>query len=58
MLQLEDLGHSNPAQCTELIKHFALIEDSDVREKVLSLMRDLASQTGELLTEDDLIPAS
>ena len=55
MLQLDDLGHSDAGQCAELVKRFARIEDPAVREKVLVLMEDPASDTGELLSIDDLI---
>ncbi len=58
MLQLDDLGHSDARQCTELVKRFARIEDPAVREKVLVLMEDLASDTGELLSIDDLITSA
>ena len=55
MLQIDDLGHSTPEQCTELVKRFARIEDPLARDRVLELVDDLAAQTGELLTIDDLI---
>jgi len=58
MLQLKDLGHSDSQQCTELVRRFVRIEDPSVREKVLELLEDLASETGELLTFDDLITKS
>ena len=58
MLQLEDLGQSDAVQCTELVKRFARIEDPSVRQKVLDLAEDLASETGELVSIDDLITMS
>jgi hypothetical protein len=56
MLQINNLGHSSPEQCEQLVERFARIEDPDVRKKVLELMEDLAAETGELLTVDDLTP--
>jgi hypothetical protein len=58
MLHLEDLGHSDPIQCEELVKNFARLEDPAVREKVLNLLKDLATNNGELLSPDDLITIS
>lgn len=58
MLQLNDLGHSDTVECTELVKRFARIEDPAVREKVLVLVEDLAADTGELLSLEDLIGSS
>jgi len=58
MLQLNDLGHSDSMECMELVKRFTRIEDPAVREKVLVLVEDLAAETGELLSLEDLIGPS
>ena len=55
MLIIDDLGHSNSKQCLELVKQYIRIDDAEVRERVLNLMKDLAEGTGELIAFDDLI---
>ncbi len=55
MLFLQDLGHANTRQCTELVKNFGRIEDPAVRNKVLVLVEELADETGELLSLEELV---
>jgi len=45
MLQLNHFGYSNEAECLELVTMFACIEDDDLREKVLNLVKALATKT-------------
>jgi hypothetical protein len=58
MRTIDDLGHSNSKQCMELVKHYIRIDDAEVRERVLNLMKNLAEGTGELIAIDDLITFS
>ena len=45
MLQLYHVCYSNEAECLELVTMFACIEDDDLREKVLNLVKALATKT-------------
>jgi hypothetical protein len=54
MLQLNHFGYSNEAECLELVTMFACIEEDDLREKVLNVVKALATKTGELVTPDEI----
>jgi hypothetical protein len=58
MLTIDHLGHSNSKQCLQLVKQYIRIDDAEVGERVLNLMKDLAEGTGELIAIDDLITFS
>jgi hypothetical protein len=47
MLTIDNLGHSNSTQCLELVKQYIRIDDAEVRERVLNLMKGLAEGIGE-----------
>jgi hypothetical protein len=50
-----NLGHATEAECLQLISLFIGIDDAAIRQKVLRLLNALATDTGELLTLDELV---
>jgi hypothetical protein len=53
--QPEDFGYATEAECIQMISLFVGIGDAKVRRKVLSLLSALATETGELLTLEEVL---
>lgn len=47
-MHISDFGHSNEAQCLQVITLFSAIDEPDVRDKVVELIKALANTTGQL----------
>jgi hypothetical protein len=54
MLQIENFGHSSEAKCLEVVTLFASIEDDAQRARVITLLKALATDTGELVALEDI----